>query len=265
MSGEQTLRTLYSSVDNRQAGELVQSITRRLRAEYGIATGEGMVGVAELQESITALRIVDTTRLLDLGSGSAEPSRWIAAQTGCTLLAVDVSSERVARVERSSRVNALCADLNAGLPVRSSAFDACVQYDSIVHVADRTRYLNELRRVMEPGSVLALTSSTNEALSEDERFGLGDVPGTIWRLRTSELLAVLEATGWKVTSVRSRRDAMLDFHAARRDALTAAKAELLKELPQDAFDRLVSRAATVASLLDAGRLDMVFVTAVCTR
>ncbi len=262
MANDRMLKNLYSAVDQRQMGSAANAITQRLRAEFDIATGEGMVGTRELADSIRALRIAADTRLVDLGSGTAEPSRWISGTTGCRLVAVDVSSERLARIP-GAEVHTTCTDLNAGLPFRDSAFTACVQYDSIVHIADRDTYLEELRRIVEPGSGLALTSSTNEALTDTEQLGLGDVPGTIWRLTTGELEAVLERNGWTVTSVRSRRPEMLAFHTARRDALLAARTELLAELPGEGFERLVARASTVASLLDSQRLDMVFITAEC--
>lgn len=263
MTNDQTLKLLYAAVDQRQRGDTANEITQRLRNQFGIATGEGMVGTDELDESIRALNISSETRLADLGSGTAEPSRWIADQTGCGVVAVDVSSERVIRIPRSPSVHAICADLNGGLPFRSATFTACVQYDSIVHVRDRDAYLSELRRLVEPGSNLALTSSTTETLTDGERRGLGDVEGTIWRLTTSELEAVLERNGWTVTMIRSRRAAMLAYHAARRDAFHEAEQHLRSELPEGGFDRLVSRAATVASLLEQERLDMVFVTATC--
>ena len=263
MGNDPTLKNLYSAVDQRQRGYTVNAITQRLRADYGIATGEGMVGTLELGDSIRTLNITADTRLVDLGSGTAEPSRWIAGATGCRVVAVDVSLDRVARVPITSGADGICTDLNHGLPFRDSVFNACVQYDSIVHIADRDTYLDELRRIVEPGSALALTSSTNGALAETERLALGDVAGTIWRLTTPELEAVLERHGWTVTAIRSRRPEMLAFHGARRDALRAARTELVAELPSGGFERLVSRAETVASLLEQHRLDMVFITAIC--
>jgi SAM-dependent methyltransferase len=262
MSPDRTLKHLYSDVDRRQAVNAAQAITKRLRSDHDIATDEGMVGTRELRDSISSLNISVDTRLVDLGSGSAEPSRWISAQTGCSLVGVDVSPERITRIPLTAQVQAIRADLSGGLPFCDSAFNASVQYDSIVHVADRGTYLDELRRITEPGSILALTSSTNQPLSEREQLGLGDVPGTIWRLTTSELEAVLERHGWRVSTIRSRREEMLAYHSARRDCLLAAKEHLENELPKEDFERLVNRAATVAELLHGQRLDMIFLTAV---
>ena len=190
MANDPTLKDLYSAVDQRKRGNTVNAITERLRSEYDIATGEGMVGTRELVDSIRTLNIAADTRLVDLGSGTAEPSRWIASATGCRLVAVDVSRDRVAHVPIAPGVVSICADLDHGLPFRDSVFTACVQYDSIVHIADRDTYLDELRRIVEPGSALAPTSSGG-------------------------------------------------------------------------FERLVSRAEMVASLLEQQRLDMVFLTAFC--
>lgn len=262
MTENQTLKVLYTAVDRRQSGSTANAISQRLRTEYKIATGEGMVGNRELLDSISALNVTADSRLVDLGSGTAEPSRWIAGMTGCHLTAVDVSSDRLARIPTIDAIHAACTDLNAGLPFRDSTFNACVQYDSIVHISDRGAFLDELRRIAEAGAVLALTSSTNGALTDDEQLGLGDVAGTIWRLTTAELDALLERHGWSVTLIRSRRAEMLAYHVARCDALLEARNSLTAELPDEGFERLVSRATTVASLLERQRLDMIFVTAV---
>lgn len=129
MANDRTLKNLYVAVDQRQMGSTANGIAQRLRSKYDIATGEGMVGTRELVDSIRALSITTDTRLVDLGSGTAEPSRWIAGSTGCHLVAVDISSERLARIP-SPEVHPTCADLNAGLPFRDSAFTACVQFTS---------------------------------------------------------------------------------------------------------------------------------------
>ncbi len=262
VSDDPSFKTLYTAFDQRQDAPTAHGITQRLRSKFGIATGEGMVGTRELAESISALTISSNTRLLDLGSGSAEPSRWIAQATGCSLVAVDVSVDRLNRIPRTARLAGACADLNNCIPFTDSAFDACVHYDSIVHIADRDRYLTELRRVAQPASIIAITSATNEPLTELEHLGLGDVAGTIWRLSTPELEAVLERNGWMVTTIRSRRPELIGYHIARRDALREHEQQLLGELPRDSFDRLVARAATVAALLQAERLDMIFLVAV---
>jgi SAM-dependent methyltransferase len=256
-------RTLYNAVDQRQAGSLVSSITARLRAEHAIATGEGMVGVREVEEAAKLLNVRELSRIVDLGCGSAEPSRHVASNTDCTIVAVDVSVDRLQRIPAGTPVAAVHADLNAALPFADHSFEGAVQFDSIVHVSDRDVYLNELRRVMRPGAVLALTSSTSTELSVAEHVRLGDVPGTIWRLSTDALVDVLTRTGWQMDVVRSRRHEMIAWHRARQHALTEAAKQLLEELDADGLERLVARAATVADLLEDGRLDMTFIAARC--
>jgi cyclopropane fatty-acyl-phospholipid synthase-like methyltransferase len=256
-------RTLYNAVDQRQAGSLVSVITARLRAEHAIATGEGMVGVREVEEAATLLNVHQLSRIVDLGCGSAEPSRHVASNTDCAIVAVDVSLDRLRRIPPGAAVTAVHADLNAALPFTDQSFDGTVQFDSIVHVRDRDTYFTDLRRMMRPGSVLALTSSTSTELSTAEQARLGDVPGTIWRLSTNDLVNVLTRTGWQVDVVRSRRHEMIAWHRARQHALTEASEQLLEELNADGLERLVARASTVADLLEDARLDMVFVAAHC--
>ena len=134
MAENQTLKDLYTAVDRRQSGSTANAISQRLRAEYKIATGEGMVGNRELLDSISALNVTADSRLVDLGSGTAEPSRWIARMTGCRLTAVDVSSDRLARIPTIDAIHAVCTDLNAGLHPRLDLQRMCAVRQHCSHL-----------------------------------------------------------------------------------------------------------------------------------
>jgi len=102
------------------------------------------------------------TRVLDVGGGLGGPARTLAAEFGCRVTVIDLTesyvraatmlTERVGLADRvSHRVgNAL------ELPFEDGAFDAVWTQNSGMNVADKQRLYAGLRRVLEPGGLLAL-------------------------------------------------------------------------------------------------------------
>ncbi len=253
--------SLYSAMDRRATRPTAAALDARLRAAHGIATPEGMVGDAEVEEAISVLGLTPGSVLLDLGCGSAQPSRRIVAATGCRCVAVDVAHERLTKVPRDAGFVALLADLDQCLPVAPSTADGAVQFDSVVHVDDKVAHLRRVHDALRPGSALVLTSSTNSPLTDDEARGLGDVPGTIFRLHADQLVSALSIAGFEVQSVRSRRDTVLAWHTARAAAWDEQRDALLAEMTPDEYEHGRRRSVTVSALLERGVLDMTAVVA----
>ncbi|MFD7664126.1 class I SAM-dependent methyltransferase [Streptomyces sp. NPDC059788] len=105
-------------------------------------------------------------RVLEIGAGAAQCSRWLAAQ-GARPVALDLSHRQLQHALRigtgaeptgpgpapgvSAQVGLVEADAGA-LPFRDASFDlACSAYGAIPFVADPVRVLREVRRVLRPG------------------------------------------------------------------------------------------------------------------
>ncbi|KAA6222503.1 SAM-dependent methyltransferase [Streptomyces albofaciens JCM 4342] len=103
-------------------------------------------------------------RVLEIGAGAAQCSRWLAAQ-GARPVALDLSHRQLQHALRigteaeadgpapgvSGPVALVEADAGA-LPFRDASFDlACSAYGAIPFVADPVRVLREVRRVLRPG------------------------------------------------------------------------------------------------------------------
>ncbi|KEF17588.1 SAM-dependent methyltransferase [Streptomyces rimosus] len=103
-------------------------------------------------------------RVLEIGAGAAQCSRWLAAQ-GARPVALDLSHRQLQHALRigtgaeadgpapgvSGPVELVEADAGA-LPFRDASFDlACSAYGAIPFVADPVRVLREVRRVLRPG------------------------------------------------------------------------------------------------------------------
>jgi len=96
-------------------------------------------------------------RVLEVGCGAAQCSRWLAAQ-GATVIGIDLSRrqlEHARRIDAASsspvRVTLVQADA-AALPFGAGVFDlACSAYGALPFVADSGRVLAEVARVLRPG------------------------------------------------------------------------------------------------------------------
>ena len=93
---------------------------------------------------------------LDLGCGDGRLTELIPADR---VTAADVSAVALGRARRRLPGAALVElEPDAALPFEDSAFDLVLCAETIEHVRDLQRLLSELRRVLEPGGRLALTT-----------------------------------------------------------------------------------------------------------
>jgi SAM-dependent methyltransferase len=133
-------------------------------AEHGDFLGDDRFiwcpeGVDEEQAQL--LGPVRGKRILEVGCGAAQCSRWLATQ-GANVVAFDISVEqlRVARQldgRTGTAVRTVAADAVA-LPYQSSTFDiACSAFGALPFVADAETALREIARTLRPGGLLVFS------------------------------------------------------------------------------------------------------------
>ena len=116
-------------------------------------------------------------RVLEIGAGAAQCSRWLAAQ-GAHPVALDLSHRQLQHALRiadgapgEGDVELVEADAGA-LPFRDGSFDlACSAYGAIPFVADPVRVLREVRRVLRPGGRFVFS------VTHPIRWAFPDEPG----------------------------------------------------------------------------------------
>jgi sarcosine/dimethylglycine N-methyltransferase len=111
---------------------------------------------------IDLAQISSSDRVLDAGTGIGGTARFIAAERGCQVTAVDVTPEycETARwlndaVGLGDRIEVLAADVT-DLPFDDASFDVVVSQHVQMNVADKHRLYAEAHRVLTPGGRLAL-------------------------------------------------------------------------------------------------------------
>jgi SAM-dependent methyltransferase len=125
----------------------------------------------ELKEIIVGqLDLRPGARVLDVGCGTGDQARAIAAAVGSTgeVCGVDGSTLmlEVARARSAASpatVRFLPGDVGS-LPFADGEFDACTEERVLVHVADPRRALGEMVRVTRPGGTVVLFEGEAETL-----------------------------------------------------------------------------------------------------
>jgi SAM-dependent methyltransferase len=144
--------------------------------EHGAFLGEarfvwGPEGLSESEAGL--LGDVSGRRVLEVGCGAAQCSRWLAAR-GAEPVGLDLSWEMLDRGRVAGRAARLEVPLVQGdaqrLPFGSGTFDlACSAYGALPFVADSAGVMREVARVLRPGGrwVFSVTHPVRWVFADD--------------------------------------------------------------------------------------------------
>ncbi len=115
-----------------------------------------------------ATQLAGAKRVLDAACGEGYGSGMLRAAGAESVTAVDLDSATVAHARKRHGIDALVADIRS-LPFDDDAFDLVVSFETIEHVEDPGRALDELSRVLAPGGLLMIsTPVAGQYLVENE-------------------------------------------------------------------------------------------------
>jgi len=104
-------------------------------------------------------------RVLDVGCGEGHFAAALM-RARAEVVAVDVAAEPLRRaLERHPDLDVRLVQPEALLPLEDSSFDVVWAGETIEHVADTSRWLSELRRVLRSGGLLLLSTPDHGLLS----------------------------------------------------------------------------------------------------
>ncbi|GAA0536598.1 class I SAM-dependent methyltransferase [Halorubrum ejinorense] len=261
---------------------------RRFSAEYLEHTRRGMWD--DGRDALADLRLPSRERVLDVGCGTGELTRVLAAEasggeSGSDASVVGVDADRdllaVAREESDDRIGYLAGDATR-LPVADGAVDLAVCQALLINLPDPTAAVRELGRVssdlvaaVEPDNADVRVASTvvaEERLEREAREAYVDGVGTDVALG-DRVREAFEAAG--VTDLRTRRyvhekrtEPPYDEPALRSAARKASgagladhRAELVAATSEAAYDDLRGRwremGREVVDAIDAGEYERV--------
>jgi SAM-dependent methyltransferase len=152
-------------------------------------------------------------RILDVGCGDGRLTAELEARE---LTGADVSAEALRRA-RARLPGARLVELepDAPLPLGDSSFDLVLCAETLEHVRDVQLLLSEIRRVLAPGGVLALTTPAHGRLAGLDVLARGferrfdPLSPHIRFLTARSLRRLLEELGFEVSSLRRRGGSLL--------------------------------------------------------
>ena len=105
----------------------------------------------------------ETTRILDLGAGYGGSARYLAERFGCHVTCLNLSETQNALNRRltaeaglAEKVSVVYGDFE-NIPEPDDSFDVIWSQDAILHSGNRTRVLDEVRRVLVDGGQFIFT------------------------------------------------------------------------------------------------------------
>jgi 2-polyprenyl-3-methyl-5-hydroxy-6-metoxy-1,4-benzoquinol methylase len=129
----------------------------------GLAPADARLREAFLLAQIDSVR-ERPLRVLDVGCGEGHFAA-VLARAGAEVVAVDVAAEPLRRaLQRHPGLHTRLVDPEDRLPFEDSSFDAVWSGETIEHVADTSRWLSELRRVLRSGGKLLLSTPNHAPL-----------------------------------------------------------------------------------------------------
>lgn len=141
--------------------------------------------------------------MLDLGCGDGRLTGELDAER---LVAADVSRVALARAARRvPHAQLLELEPDAALPLDDCEFDLVLCAETLEHVRDLQLLLSELRRVLRPGGMLAVSTPATWPLSRPEH----PLSPHLRRFTARSLRALLGELGFEVEWLRRRSGTLL--------------------------------------------------------
>jgi arsenite methyltransferase len=170
-------------------------------------------------------------RVLDVGSGRGRTVRLLASEFGAEVTGIDLSAQSVVAAQAEADAAGLAGRVRfipcdaAALPAPSREFDAVVCECALCLFADNERALAEMRRVLRPGGVVAISDVT--ANSSDLPAALlgpaGRVACVADALPSDGYEALLEGARFQLLACESHDDALAALAERVEDRLRAAR------------------------------------------
>lgn len=183
--------------------------------------------------------------LIDVGCGRGGPGLWVAAETGASLLGVDISPTAVA--DAAKRAIALGLGGRArfavgtfdAIPTESGAAAGLMSIDALLFAPDKAAAIEEFSRVLRPGGRLVATTWDYKSQPQGRPPQLADHRPLLAEHGFS-VLAYEETSEWEATQRR--------INALLLDSVEELAAETGED-PDEVRQGIVEMAATVDTIL----------------
>jgi SAM-dependent methyltransferase len=214
---------------------------------------EGFMRASEIRRLAHQARIGPGVSMLDLCCGVAGPGRLVAAESGCSYLGVDYSSDALK----------IARDLTNGLPCRfeqmylpplpDERFEVVLLLETLLAFPDKPALVDAVARVLEPGGRFALTLEEGAPLTASEQARMPDAD-TVWLIELGEWTRLLRNVGFKVTWQEECTSSHQTMAAALLRAFRAESAEVSRQVGTRATAELITAHELWSDWLGDGRV-----------
>ena len=168
MNKSEAVERAEAYYDSTEADAFYQTIWGGQDIHIGLYKGDGepIADASRRTVETMANRLVKadgTTRVLDLGAGYGGSARYLADRFGCRVTCLNLSEtqnafnrELTVEAGLTDRVSVVYGDFE-NIPEPDGSFDIVWSQDAILHSGNRTRVLDEVRRVLVSGGQFIFT------------------------------------------------------------------------------------------------------------
>jgi cyclopropane fatty-acyl-phospholipid synthase-like methyltransferase len=200
---------------------------------------------ATVEKLASLLRLVPTSRILDIGAGYGGAARHLARTTGCHVTCLNLSEVQNRRNRELNDAQGLAERIRVvdgsfeQIPEPDASFDVVWSQDAILHSGDRPRVLREVDRVLAPGGELVFT----DPMQADGVDGAQLEP-VLERIHLDSLgspgfyQAMARELGWEVLAWLDLTDQLVNHYTAVLRELEARHANLVDRCGADYLDRM---------------------------
>lgn len=249
---------------NTSYGNYADEMYRQIRVEtYGEDLGQtSWMSLDEFRKIIQLLEVNQSSRVLEIGSGSGGSALHLAETVGCRVVGVDVNEAGVKNgnaLAKSRNLEALArfdrCDAGKPLPFDDESFDAIYSNDAICHIPGRLSVLNDWHRLLKPGGRIAFSDAlvVTGALSDEELATRSSI-GYYLFVPPGENERLIKEAGFRLLRAEDVTEAAAALSQRRRDS-RAKRADKLSQIEGEAnFAGLQKFLACVHSLSSERRL-----------
>jgi sarcosine/dimethylglycine N-methyltransferase len=251
------------------AGEVLAAVARRRAGLPGPPRAEDLFdfdqdhygGIAAVEALARRAAVGPGARVLDVCAGLAGPARFLAARSGCRVVALELTAGRAAGAARLTRlvgldrlVRVVRGDATA-LPLGTGRFDACLSQEGLLHVEDKTAVLAECHRALRSGGRLAFSDwIARPRLGDGERRRLAEWMAAVTLQTLEGYRALLGRVGFTAVEVEDVTDEWRPILRRRLELHRALRADTVTRFGE-AWDGDYQQVyAFFVGLVEAGKL-----------
>jgi sarcosine/dimethylglycine N-methyltransferase len=218
------------------------------------------LGTEAVDEAARSLEVTPASRILEIGSGIGGPARYLAARTGCRVVALELQPDlhetgRSLTVRCGLDEQVLHVEGDVLASALDGGFDGIMSFLVFLHIPSRKRLFDICHAALKPGHAMYIEDFVlNRAPSAEQRRDLEIKVMCPYLPDAATYARELEASGFTVERFEDQSRAWSTFTAQRLDAFRQARQRNIRVHGEAVTAGLDDFYSTVAALYAAGVL-----------